>query len=438
MSSSRKLIGRIEFVWQFVLISALSCLFAFLFGREPVFHLSALSKFLQALEGTVVFGVLGVYLVRAISGRLLDAGLSLRYRFPAFSVWLLACVIPIIWPKAWSFGLAFWAVLLFLGGSVPSQQRSQISVVSEGTLEGDGENIASQPVPSKIRRIEPISFLRSILTIACLWCPLILLGGLSPQEVWIWIARIGYFILSIIWLVKLLGRLEDIGWLSPSFFAYLSVGAILLFRIVRRMGRDGAIFDGAHIAFSSMPWLRFINGYGVLAVVLLIQVPLVFFPSKCGNTEPTPRQKTESRFGRILAERRRTRKRFLVRPVVFLRRLLVLVLFWLPLIYLDDMSKGGGGTWGARIGYFILVYAWMMNAQGLFEEAGLVDGWYGAQYCLVVSIVALMPLAVHWVNGYGALAIFVLIQVPTVFLKSRPKRKDPEGPSPGDTHLCSE
>jgi hypothetical protein len=36
-----------------------------------------------------------------------------------------------------------------------------------------------------------------------------------------------------------------------------------------------------------------------------------------------------------------------------------------------------------------------------------------------------MLLAVHWVNGYETFALFALVQIPTVFLKSKPKLEEP-------------
>jgi hypothetical protein len=185
-----------------------------------------------------------------------------------------------------------------------------------------------------------------------------------------------------------------------------------------------SISDAGHIVFSLMPWLKFINGYEMLAVFLLVQVPLALFPSKLGSGKPA-QQTIESKFGKLLAERRSTGKRFLVGPFAFLRRLLVLAFLGGPLIYLDGVSNGGIGSWSARLGYFILIYAWMMNSYGRFKDAGWTEGWYGAQYWLVVSVVSLMPFAVHWVNGYGALVIFVLIQTPTALLRSKPKPEKP-------------
>jgi hypothetical protein len=264
--------------------------------------------------------------------------------------------------------------------------------------------------------------------------PLIWLYTTSIHGTGMWVAMVGLSIIGVIWLTKLLGRLEDVGWLSSSWLGYFAVAIVLLNRIRRNIDGAGqplqfhglSLSDAAHSALSAMPWLKSVNGYEMLALFLLIQAPLALLPSKQRGKEAPSPKKFESRFGKLLAERRRTQKRFLVTPSAFLNRLLVIALFWVPLIYLDAFSRGGFGTWLARSGYFILIYAWLMNVQGRFEEAGWIEGWYGAQFCLVVIVASLMPLAVNWVNAYVALAIFVLIQVPAVFLL----RKSPSGAPP--------
>ena len=427
MASSKKFVGRIDFVLRILLITVLCRSFEFLFSRDTASHLNLLPRYIQALEGVIVFGLLGVYVVKAINGRLLDAGLARWYSFPAFSAWLLSSLIPIIWPGIGPIGLAPFVVFLLVGGLLPSKQVSAATTL-EGKVVNEDE-IAPTPASSKLQRVGPISFLRSLLTIACLCCPLILLDVSSVQGAGVWVARIGYLILGIVWWTILLGRLEDAGRLSPSWFGAFVVAAVLLMRIFLRTQGVGQPFhlygfsnsDVGHIVFPLTPWLKFINGYEMLAVFLLVQVPLALFPSKFGSGKPASQQKKQSKVGKLLAERRSNRKRFLVGPFAFLRRLLALAFIGGALIYLDGVSNGGIGSWSARLGYFVLIYAWMMNSYGRFEDAGWTEGWYGAQYWLVVSVVSLMPMAVHWVNGYGALVIFVLIQTPIALLRSKPK-----------------
>jgi hypothetical protein len=115
----------------------------------------------------------------------------------------------------------------------------------------------------------------------------------------------------------------------------------------------------------------------------------------------------------------------LCEPFEFLRILSVIAFIWIPLIYMDSTSGDGIGSWIARIGYSILVFFWMTFAHGRFEDAGMAHSGYVPQYFLIVSVASMMPFAVHWVNGYGALVIFVLIQIPTVFMRSKPKPEEP-------------
>lgn len=248
-----------------------------------------------------------------------------------------------------------------------------------------------------------------------------------------WVARLGYFILGVVWLIKVLGRLEDAGRSPHMGRGYFILGGVLLIEMLRHMVSTGWSSQSYGFLFSNVvhilsmlsPWLKLINGYEKLALLLLIQIPLALLPSKPRPDELVPAQKVENKYGKKLEERRKVAKPFLVTPLSFLRRLLVIAFLWAPMIYMDSVSNGEIVTWIARLGYFILIYAWLMNASGRFEDAGWAFNWDGAQYCLVVSVASLMPLAVHWINGYESLALFVLIQIPTVLLKSKPKPEEP-------------
>lgn len=72
MARSKKFVGRIDFVLRILLITFLCRAFEFLFSRDTASHLNLLPRYVQALEGVIVFGLLGVYVVKAINGRLLD------------------------------------------------------------------------------------------------------------------------------------------------------------------------------------------------------------------------------------------------------------------------------------------------------------------------------------------------------------------------------
>jgi hypothetical protein len=250
-----------------------------------------------------------------------------------------------------------------------------------------------------------VGYLRFLLTFACVWLVLIWLADTPSDQLQALIAHFGYFIMGFVWLFKVLGRFEDSGRSSNLY----GIPYCIIVPVV-----------------SMLPlWHSLINGYETLALFMLIQVPLALLRSKSRPEEPAPPQRELSEYRKNLELKRKAAKPFLVGQYSFLRRVLVIVFLYAPLIYMDVTSSHGMGTWIARFGYFILSFAWIMNVTGRFDDAGWTRSWYGSQYVLVVSVVSLMPLVVHWVNGYGALAIFVTIQTPTALLRSKPKPEEP-------------
>lgn len=115
-------------------------------------------------------------------------------------------------------------------------------------------------------------------------------------------------------------------------------------------------------------------------------------------------------------ERARTN---LATPKSYLVALSVIACLWLALIYIDDVSGHGIGVWVARLGYAFLGFMWFGAAANRFKDAGLFDGRFFL-YLIVVCTASLLPLINSLTTGYESLAIFVLIQIPTVFLKSKP------------------
>jgi hypothetical protein len=295
-------------------------------------------------------------------------------------------------------------------------------------VEREPKRPATKTVLPPLPRLGQLGFLRSLLTLGCLWLPLILLDSASGQGVGATVAKLGYLILGVVWLIQLLRRLEDAGYpllgrgLSLLLLVVIARG-LRLFSFLHRSQDPFELYSElARFLPKSPAWTGHTNGYEILGLFLVVQAPLAALPSKLRSYEPPPRR--ENKYGKQLAEWRKKHKPFLVGRFAFLRRLLVIAVLWLPLIYIDSVSKGGIGTWSARFGYFVLTYAWLINSRGRFEDVGwssLPDHW---QYCLVVSVATLMPLAIHWVDGYGALAIFVLIQIPIAFPGSKPNLPD--------------
>ena len=422
MAKSNEPVGRIVFVLGTLLVTGTA--FALEFLGDVLLHLTLLPHYSYVLQRVIVFGLVGLYLAAVIDGRLLDADLPRWYRYPAFAVWLLSTSIPVIWPPEWLIGLALFTLLLIGGCSIPGKPMPVMSASVGESAEPEKKVSAPTWKYPAWWLVSPVGFLRSLLTLACLWIPLIWLEDASGQGAGMWIARFGYSIPSIVWLCIVLGRLDDAGRSPLKRYVYFAIGTISLIGMLR-LWHWFSFPNTAHIASTLPPWLRLINGYEKLALFLLIQVPLALLPSV-----PKP--------PKILAEINRrkedlnkrmpvvkTNEQALCGPFKYLCIVLVLACLCVPLTFVDRASGGSIGSWIARLGYLILSFVWLTFANGRLEDAGWAHSGYPQQFFLVVSVISLMPLAIHWVNGYGALAIFILIQTPIALLKSKPRPEEP-------------
>jgi hypothetical protein len=400
MTNSMKPGGRIDFVLRILLITVLGFVCAQVLRSDALLHLSFLPQVLRVLLQATAFCLVGMYSANAINERFLDTELPRWCRYPAFAVWLLSTSLPFIWTWTWPYGLSLFLFLLIAGAIIPSNRVSAKPASVDDMAEDDGKVYApDRMIPARLL-IGPVGFLRSLLTFACIGLPLIWLEGLFGRGLGAFVAYLGYSILYFVWLFKVFGRFADSGrssnWYWFPFCITVSIVPLLPF------------------------WYKLINRYEALAMFLLIQVPLALMRSEVRPEEPAQPQKTQTEYRKNLELKRKNAKPFMVGPFAFVIRLLVIACLWVPLIYMENASGNGPGKWFSFCGYFILSFAWIMNAAGRFTDANWAFGWHTSQYCLVVSVASLMPVAVHWINGYEALAIFVLIQLPTVLLQSKP------------------
>lgn len=430
MARSTKPVGRINFVLRTLVITGTA--FALEFLGEVFLHLTQLAHYAFAFQRIIVFGIVGSFLLAVIDGRLIDSGLFRWFKYPVFALWILSVSIPTIWPAESRIGLALFVLLLVAGCSIPGKSAP----AKYNSMGGVAQSEETPAVPSEKYRgrwfVSPVGFLRSLLTIACFWLPLIWLENVSSNDFRVWIARFGYLILSIVWFITILGRLDDAGRLLRKRYVYLATGFVLSVMLRRHLEGSSQSSHWYRLHFLGalsmlLPWLKLINGYEKLALFLLIQIPLAFLPTKpkLPDLLVELNRRKEDRKKRVPIAK--TNELALCGPFEYLRILLIIAFIWIPLIYMDATSGGslGLGKFLAYLGYFILGFVWITFANGRFEDAGWTRSNTTAQFSLVASVVSLMPLAFHWVNGYGALAIFVLIQVPIVFLKSKPIPEEP-------------
>lgn len=414
MANSRKTVGRLDFVLRVLLLTAAMVAFDRLLPNERLARLTFLPDYLRRFALSIGMGLIVSPLADTIAGRLADARLPRWYSLPIFFVLIFSTIPFSIQSRYWPIGFMVFALVLILGGSIPS--RPAPPEIASGSNGMEEKSRTPSTGFSAQLLVSPVGFLRSLLTFICIWLPLIWLDKTFIDGLGALVAHIAYFLVGFVWFFKVLGRFEDAALSSdrfgmPYFFCALIVSMLPL-------------------------WFGLINGYESLALFVAIQVPLAFLQSKPRPESPVPPPRELSDFRKRLKLRRENRKLtrkaakpFFVGPDAFLRRLLVIACLWALLISVDNASDNWVGAWFARGGYLILSFVWLMSAEGRFKDAGWARDWYGSQFVLVVTVASMMPRAVHWVNGYGALAIFVLIQIPTVLLPSKPR---PEEPHPAD------
>jgi len=419
-------LGRVNFALRILAITGTAFALEFLGGA--LLHLTQLPHVLYVVQRVIVFGALGTVLLRGIGQRLADAGLARWYRYPFIAAWLLSVSLSAAWPSGWRVGLGLFLLVLILGCSIRGKPLpvglTAVGATSIPELVGPARGQQHQP---KLFNT-PVSFLRSLLTLACLWLPLIWLENISGGGIGVWLARLGYCILSLVWFFILIGRLNDAGHLPRKRYGVLLTGLVLLLGTPGHLPglgwltrlRDFFMPSYPFVAATLEAWLRHVNGYEKLALFLVVQIPMALWPSK--RRSAASATESDRRDKRLKGRAANAKTSDLVNcgPFEFPRILFVIALFWVPFIYMDRASGGGIGTWSARVAYCVLAFFWMNFAHGRFVDAGLAHSEYSSQFFLVVATASLMPLAVHWVNGYGALAIFAGIQAPTAFLKSKP------------------
>jgi len=419
-------LGRLSFAFRIIAITGTA--FALEFLGDALLGLAQLPHVIYVLQRVIVFGALGTILLRGVDQRLLDTGLARWYRYPFIAAWLLSVSLSTAWPSAWRIGLGLFLLVLILGCSIPGRPLPAALVATGPTVGPEPTGCAPRQQRQPTLFNTPVSFLRSLLTLACLWLPLIRLENVSVGGIGVWLARPGFCILSFVWFFILIGRLNDAGRLPRKRYGVLLTVLVLLLGTPGHMPgvgwpthlRDFLLPSYPFVAATLEAWLRHVNGYEKLAVFLVVQIPLAFWPSEPRLAAPATESVRPNKrlWGRTTNAK--TSDLVICGRFEFLRILFVIVLFWIPFIYMDRASGGGIGTWIARVAYALLVFFWMNFAHGRFVDAGIAHSEYNSQYVLVVATATLMPLAVHWVNGYGALVIFAVIQAPTAFLKSKP------------------
>jgi uncharacterized membrane protein YhaH (DUF805 family) len=399
-------VGRFVFLLRVMLVAACwAALFQLVQRAGSELALSELGLI------AVLFAVLWIF---DVDGRFMDAGVpgsySIYYQVTVPLVSILPFVLKVLTiPQALALFVMVQIPTILLRSKPENAAVLAWNASHEETLK-----------KRRLRRIERgrnvphdqrIFFTMCVVLIAVLWNSRYTWVGGANVKIEPLAVDLASCFLCFIWAVLVGMRLGESGlsrWHKETFL-FLMAACLLPFAY--------KVID-----FDQMLWL-----------FVLLQIPLFFARSKPAVPEPLgklpdpeastdeemrPDEEPNSSTQSISRPRRKP-----IGPGIFLRALLVLAFLWLVLIRLDEVSSQGPEMWFARLGYAFLGFLWFGLAGLRFSDAGLSEGLF--PYSIAVSLASLLPLMFKLTNGYESLAIFIIVQVPTVLLRSKPQPADP-------------
>jgi general stress protein CsbA len=262
---------------------------------------------------------------------------------------------------------------------------------TEGHFDGKGAQLSGSALRKQIGRI---SFLLSSLAVAATGGGALQLMHAHEGSRRVSLAvEYGLVLLGVFWLRSLERRLRDAGlprWLFWPYFLFVFTVCL------------GARARGM------------VNETQMLLLFVALQLPTVLFRSKPTDAESLPR-----RAGRATAESD-FKYNLPVGRFLFLLRLVLLAAFWAALFHLSASPARGLALWEMRLGLVILAFVWVYNVEGRLLDAGLPHV-LSIPYCLIVPCLCLLPVWLKLVDPPLALALFVLLQLPTVFFYRKAK-----------------
>jgi hypothetical protein len=129
----------------------------------------------------------------------------------------------------------------------------------------------------------------------------------------------------------------------------------------------------------------------------------------------------ESVSGSSSRERKPIRETEPVGAFEFAVYLLLVAGLWAVLHLLRGDTGGGRGSWAwdfaLDAGSGLLCLWWIANVKGRFKNLGLMR--WQIDFCFIVLAICLLPFACRLIGFLQALVLFVLLQIPVVFIRRR-------------------
>ena len=152
----------------------------------------------------------------------------------------------------------------------------------------------------------------------------------------------------------------------------------------------------------------------------ILQIPTVLFPSRSGPTGSLLQ-------GGIRAGAPDQSFPDYNKPVgrsQFVLRVALIGALFATLLQLARLAGPGVTAWELRIGVVLITFVWILSVEGRVLDAGL-PRWVSIAYCLILPAMSALPHFLNMFNLHFALGLFVVLQIPTVFVQSRAPQGEP-------------
>jgi hypothetical protein len=383
-----KQIGRITFLLSSFMVASAGC------GALQLLRSHAESRRAYLVIGYGLV-LLGVFWLRSLEHRLRDAGLPRWFFWPYFLIVFTAC----LGARAYrilddSQTLMLFAALQFPSVLFRSKPASAESLLRSASCEGAQEDSDyNQPVGRLL-------FLLRLLLLAAFWAALFHLQGTAGCGLALWELRLGLVIVLFVWIYNVEGRLLDAGLPRSISIPYCLIvpGACLL-----------------------PVWFRVIDLPLALALFVILQIPEVFFHSKAIVAAPLPQVVN-------LEEKQSSRSSLKSKPVhkiepigsfEFAVYILLIAGLSSALFLLRSDVVGGVRAWGwdavlDAVSLLILAL-WIVSVKGRLKAADRTRSYI--DLCSIVIIPCLLLFAYSVISFSQALALFVILQIPIVFIR---------------------
>lgn len=154
---------------------------------------------------------------------------------------------------------------------------------------------------------------------------------------------------------------------------------------------------------------KFPHGDMALLLFVLLQIPTVFLRSKPAVVEPQLGGPSRAGAGKPARQEK---------PVGRFTIMLIAVVFAALSVGLRPLEVG---QWRVldQIVYFLFLPVWMIWLEGRLRDAG-IPNWCFPPYAFILLITLGLPWEFKAIDNTTALMLFVLLQIPTLYFRSKP------------------